>query len=271
MSTPVLTLALALLLFLNPDSNSRSEIAENLRKALGQNEVSILQKAAASAADDLCPWSETGAMLREVAQEEGASLGALRARVKEAHGMLIFEPLMESPMPNGFPDTTPPGEIQLKSYPKYRLARVQTEGIETAAFWSLFAHIKQNKISMTAPVEMTYPSEEDQKHAPTMAFLYGPDAPQETEAAQGVDVLVIDPMTVVSSGHRGWQTPQRVEKAKERLLNWLAEERPDLEVVGPLRVLGYNSPSVRGDRRFFEVQFQIQPAKKKESGRTAAF
>ena len=36
-------------------------------------------------------------------------------------------------------------------------------------------------------------------------------------------------------------------------------------VAGPLRTMAYNSPMVRGDRRYFEVQLPVRRAAKKPS------
>ena len=63
-----------------------------------------------------------------------------------------FKPVVEAPLPDGFPTYTPVGKIEVKQYPAYRKA--ETSG--RVAFWTLFEHITSSGISMTAPVEMTY-------------------------------------------------------------------------------------------------------------------
>ena len=270
------------------DSAQREHVADSLSAALrgaasAEDAYATLAAAAKKGAEDLNPWSESRALLESALRKtrEKQALDALRRTVRQVVSTLRFEPTMESAMPPGFPATTPAGEIVVKTYPTYRLARVETQGMQNAAFYALFAHIKQNDISMTAPVEMTYPTAEEREHAPTMAFLYGPDAPADPKVAAGIDVIEVEPLTVVSSGHRGWQTPAKVAAAKERIEKWLAQERPDLERVGPLRVLGYNSPMVSEDRRYFEVQYEVKPVAKKNptneptqepaSTRTASF
>ena len=52
---------------------------------------------------------------------------ALREGLREAVEILEFTPFQEAKLPQGFPELTPVGEIQVKTYPKYRLARVEME------------------------------------------------------------------------------------------------------------------------------------------------
>ncbi len=158
-------------------------------------------------------------------------------------------------MPEGFPPYTPVGKVEVKEYPAYRKA----EAAGRIAFWTLFRHISQADISMTAPVEMTY-----QEDGPpvgreqAMAFLYG-DPTLGTPGRQGgVDVSDVPPMRVVSIGVRGARTNAAVSTAHNRLLDWLGEHAEQYQQDGPVRVLGYNSPFVPRDRQFFEVQIPIR-------------
>ena len=81
-----------------------------------------------------------------------------------------FKPVVEAPMPEGFPAYTPVGEIEVKNYPAYRKA--ETSG--RTAFWTLFQHIQNAGVSMTAPVEMTYRNDGPPVgREQAMAFLYG--------------------------------------------------------------------------------------------------
>jgi hypothetical protein len=80
-----------------------------------------------------------------------------------------FQPIKEAEMPVGFPDYTPVGQIEVKQYPTYRTAAASG----AAAFWTLFRHIQENKVKMTAPVEMDYGDPRDEKsQRHSMAFLY---------------------------------------------------------------------------------------------------
>ncbi|MEM7167996.1 MAG: heme-binding protein [Planctomycetota bacterium] len=216
-------------------------------------------------AQSLGAWSEAGNLLQEALanSEKDDSARPLLKAIAAANRLLSFEPLNEAPMPDGFPATTPAGEIQLKDYPAYRLARTKMGRTDMGAFLTLFRHIKQNDIAMTAPVEMTYPRRTDENEVigeTTMAFLYGSDVGKDTQAEEGVDIVEVAPLQVVSIGNIGRRTNSRVVWAKNRLEAWLAEVRPDLEIVGGLRVLGYNGPSVPTSKQYFEVQFEVRPS-----------
>ena len=70
----------------------------------------------------------------------------------------------DSPLPEGWPDATVPGKIEVKSYPAYRSAVAEARGASTRAdgvlFFSLFNHIRKSGIEMTAPVVNTYKTPE---------------------------------------------------------------------------------------------------------------
>jgi hypothetical protein len=63
---------------------------------------------------------------------------------------------------------------------------------------------------------------------------------------------------VVSIGMRGAHSAAAVEEARQRLLAWFEERKSEYRPAGPLRVMGYNSPMIPADRRFFEVQIPIE-------------
>lgn len=164
-----------------------------------------------------------------------------------------FQPIKEAEMPRGFPAPTPVGEIEVKEYPAYRRATASGLG----DFWTLFRHIQQNDIAMTAPVEMDFgDSNAERSGKRSMSFLYErPD--QGSTGKQGrVEVVDVEAATVVSVGCRGQQTNAAVAEARARLLKWL-DENDAYVPVGPLRVMGYNSPFVPRDKNFFEVQIPV--------------
>ena len=101
----------------------------------------------------------------------GVGLVALKCRLagSDVASGEEFQPIKEAEMPKGFPGYTPVGQIEVKQYPAYRKA--STSGM--AEFWTLFAHIKQNSVTMTAPVEMDYGDPRSGKNAEhSMSFLY---------------------------------------------------------------------------------------------------
>ena len=177
----------------------------------------------------------------------------------------------EAKLPKDFPPPGPVGEIIIKDYPAYRLARVRSgkdgvSGGPDAMFNPLFKHIKRNNIAMTAPVEIGYPNRPDvaeQKDpgiAESMAFVYGDPSWGEVGADAADPRVVVEDvpaMKVVSIGVRGNYTDHRFTEALGRLTKWLDANRDEFRVVGPPRYLGYNSPFVLGFLRYGEVQLPV--------------
>jgi hypothetical protein len=185
----------------------------------------------------------------------GVGLLSLRSTIPSRASAEEFRPIKEADMPKGFPDYTPVGQIEVKKYPTYRKATASG----MAEFWTLFSHIKQNHVAMTAPVEMDYGDPLVQKPAGrSMSFLYGV-ADLGTAGKQG-DVVVSDvpAMSVVSIGCRGNRDSASVAEARRKLLDYLKEHKGQYTVAGPVRVMGYNSPFVSRDKNFFEVQIPIR-------------
>ena len=177
---------------------------------------------------------------------------AIHAQAEEKE----FSPINEAKMPVGFPRYTPVGAVQVKRYPAYRKAEADVKG--GRAFWTLFSHIKQNDIAMTAPVEMTYPDRERPREA-TMAFLYGHAKMGRAGRQNKVQVVDVPPREVISTGVRGPRTTKSVAEARDRLEAWLEANEDLYTVDGQLRVMAYNSPFVPRDRNFFEVEIPIRP------------
>lgn len=189
--------------------------------------------------------------------EQAAKL--LSEGLRNVQKILRFKPFIEAPLPEGFPEPTPVGEIVVKQYPAYRMARTQMAGTETAAFWALFTHIKKKDIAMTAPVEMTYGmGVKDKLQREAMAFLYRSTKQGNLGRDDRIDVIDRPAMTVVSMGIRGDVTKVRLAEAKAYLDSWFKEHSNHYEVSGPLRVMGYNSPFVEVSRRFSEVEVPVR-------------
>lgn len=175
---------------------------------------------------------------------------------------LRFEPLIEADLPVGFPPPTPVHTIEFKQYPAYRLASAPIDdgSRSNGAFWKLFQHIQRNDIAMTAPVEVTYEDSVeragDKPREERMAFLYGTSTLGQLGSDRDVEVLDVPPLSVVSIGLRGRLSIGRVEDARAELQRWI-NERPQLQIVGPMRSMGYNSPMVPSSRRLFEVQIPV--------------
>ena len=174
--------------------------------------------------------------------------------LKAAREMLAFRPLDEAPIPEGFPAFTPAGMIEVKQYPAYRKATGD-------GFWPLFQHIQTRGIPMTAPVEMGAGT--SSRGDGEMAFLY-----QNTEVGSlgpmdGVQVEDTPPATYASLGLRGNTNREKAADARKRLQAWLAANPDYVAAEGdeePFRVLGYNSPMVRGNDRYWEAQLRVKKA-----------
>lgn len=161
-----------------------------------------------------------------------------------------FRPRMEASQPPGFPAPGPVGRVVEKSYPQYRAARASGRGM---GFWTLFNHIKRNKVEMTAPVEETM---DDSMRAKDMAFLY--ERPDQGSTGQQGRVQVVDlkPLRVMSIGMRGPVTRSALMMARKALTQRIEAE--GLERAGDFRRMGYNSPMVRGLSRFWELQVPVK-------------
>ncbi len=187
----------------------------------------------------------------------GLGMLAVRAATANRASADEFQPIKEAEMPKGFPTYTPVGQVELKEYPAYRKASASGP----AEFWTLFQHIKQNNVTMTAPVEMDYGDPRAPKNKErSMSFLY--ERPnQGSPGKQGsVEVIDVPAMTVVSIGCRGARTTSAMAEARDKLVNWLDQKKAHYVSVGPMRIMGYNSPFVPRDRNFYEVQIPVKAA-----------
>ena len=247
-----------------PVEVNRSEAASIIREALDSSPASPddlrprLVKAAEEAAKRLGTDSLIAQdILRaaERAKQSNTDLTAVREALEKAHQTLTFQPLMEAELPRGYPVPGPLGEIRVKQYPAYRMA-VSESG--STAFWSLFGHIKRHDIAMTAPVEMSYGKADASKPTErSMAFLYGDPGMGQTGPDGNVEVVDAEPVTVISIGLNGPRSDTKIEQARDQLMSWITESS-QYEVAGPMRVLGYNSPFVPRDRKYWEVQIPIR-------------
>jgi len=167
----------------------------------------------------------------------------------------------EAPLPEGWPELTPVGEIQVKEYPVYRAAVINedTDGSQRGMFMPLFNHIQREDIAMTAPVEMTY----DGSKQSSMAFLYRNTemgSPGSDEADGRVEVKDIEPQTAVSIGVRGSYNDDNYKEALGKLSTWLDDNKDQWQTAGEPRFLGYNSPFVPWFLRYGEVQVPVEAA-----------
>jgi hypothetical protein len=166
---------------------------------------------------------------------------------------------IDTALPVGYPPPTPPGSIDIKTYPSVRRAEIADEG--NRGFMPLFRHIQRNKIAMTAPVEMDYETTGTTTlRSTSMSFLYyTPDLHETGTDPKDARITIRDaePITVISMGGRGSYDRSRVQKDAAKLRAWLAEN-PTWEEAGEPRALMYNGPSVTPWNKWLEVQIPVR-------------
>ncbi len=171
---------------------------------------------------------------------------------------------IDTPLPEGYPAPTPPGAIDIKTYPLVRRAEISgSGGRSNSGFMPLFRHIQRNQIAMTSPVEMDYETGEATTARTdrwTMSFLYRTQELGGTGTDphdQRITVRDIEPVTVVSLGGRGSYANSRIESDLNTLTAWLAEN-PDWLPAGPPRALLYNGPSWTPWANWLEVHIPVR-------------
>ena len=204
-----------------------------------------------------------------VAQQQAdpaAAAATLEKALRWLESDIRFSPVIEAPLPADFPSPTLVDEVEVKSYPQYRMAVATSESVkqqkagrwwargDNSLFFALFDHINAKSIPMTTPVEMNV---DETNRTQRMGFMYRNTQEGATGPDGAVEVVDVPAAVVVSIGMRGYSNDAAVKAAKAKLHQYLAT-RPDLEPAGELRVMGWNSPSVSSARRYFEVQIPVR-------------
>jgi len=167
-------------------------------------------------------------------------------------------------LPVDFAPPTPPGAIELKRYPVIRQALFDRRQQRGSAFFTLFRHIKNADIAMTAPVIMTGEmAGETSSDESSMAFLYRSTSQGSTGSTdRGVLVEDTPEMTVLSIGFQGRDNRSRLQAMQQILLDWLAQQPHDaagqLHRHGSFRLLGYNGPDTATADKWWELQLPVQ-------------
>ncbi|MDD7986054.1 heme-binding protein [Lentisphaera marina] len=168
--------------------------------------------------------------------------------------MSNFKPIIESKMPKGFPKPGPLGELVVKNYPEYRMARAESGG-QNSTFMKLFFHIQKSGIGMTSPVEMTLDDKDQSRE--NMAFIYANKEIGELgDRGNGVNVYDMPAKTYLSLGIRGSQSKEKISDAIEEMKAYLLKNQ-QWQLDGEARLLGYNSPMVPQENRYWEVQLPV--------------
>lgn len=226
-----------------------------------------IQNAIAALGERYDATARLSAALQDVlaAPTPADALALVRDRVRPVHADLAFRPTIEAPIPPGWPAFTPINEIEIKSYPTYRVAFTTKKPMlfkESRNFWTLFNHISSRNIPMTAPVEMPLiVASQGEISEDGMGFLYPDMNTGKLGQADDGAVTVVDvaPITVVNIGVRGKSSDARIAKAHEKLVVWLAANKDRYVAAGNPRVMGWNGPSTSDRDAYTEVQIPIKP------------
>lgn len=222
---------------------------------LGATTIVLLTGVSLAEAQEESQSTEPNAPSANAANETAAVEDAGDVQGTTSEEASDFEVIMEAPLPEGFPGPGPVGEVIEKQYPAHRIAR--SEG--GRAFGNLFRHITQNDVAMTTPVEMTMTSADPSSMTQAdMGFYY--EAATQGESGLSGEVVVHDEpaLIVLSFGIAGNPDTQAMQRGRAAIQAAL-ESRGDTHVAaGDFRLMGYNSPFVQPDKRFFELQLPIQ-------------
>ena len=171
--------------------------------------------------------------------------------------------MSEAQRPEGWPEITPVGKVELKERPAFRVAVAEASsgsGGEGRLFGTLFQHIQERDIPMTAPVTMTRSSEGQME---SMGFVYENLNVGSVGAAGGAEVHDRPSANVLSTGLRGGYSAKSYANGLARLQNYL-EEQEHLQSTGEPVYMGYNSPLVPGFLKYAELQIEVKEAAQTE-------
>ncbi|RLS84406.1 MAG: hypothetical protein DWI06_03550 [Planctomycetota bacterium] len=204
--------------------------------------------------DILSKAAQTSSKLQDVTKQADT----LRAALLETLVILTFKPKVEAPVPAGFPAPSPVGVVEIKKLPVYRMAKVANSGLGGNNFFTLFNHIKKNKIEMTAPVEMTMAEKNGKYTESSMAFLYQETTLGKVGPQGNIAVLDTKECMVASIGMRGSPSSENIESARRWLIEKIKSAPEAYEIAGELKVMGYNSPFMPEKLRYYEVQLPLK-------------
>ena len=204
--------------------------------------------------DILSKAAQTSSKFQDVTKQADT----LRAALLETLVILTFKPKVEAPVPAGFPAPSPVGVVEIKKLPVYRMAKVANSGLGGNNFFTLFNHIKKNKIEMTAPVEMTMAEKNGKYTESSMAFLYQETTLGKVGPQGNIAVLDTKECMVASIGMRGSPSSENIESARRWLIEKIKSAPEAYEIAGELKVMGYNSPFMPEKLRYYEVQLPLK-------------
>ncbi len=177
--------------------------------------------------------------------------------------------IREAPLPDGYPAPGPLGVVIEKQYPASRTFWAKGD----RAFAMCFAFLKAQSLQMTTPVlwddavvdepeenrEEAAADADSENESATRRMHFVLQSPELAQPGRWGPVTVQDmpALRVASVALRGPLNRGTIQRCKQNLRQYLAD-RPTVQSAGPVRILGYNSPQIPEDQRFWEVQVPIQ-------------
>ena len=151
--------------------------------------------------------------------------------------------------------------FEVKKLPESTAVMAENEGDyfrhDDTLFRRLFNFIKEEKISMTVPVEM-------RREPAKMYFLLGRGENKgKVTPKEDVDVVSLPERTVASYGTRGRYNAGNFEKAAQRLQTWLRKQKRYVPTDDPYGEY-WNGPIRLPFLKRFEVHIPIQEPRGKD-------
>ena len=151
---------------------------------------------------------------------------------------------------------TPAGTTELKTLPAGVLLKSAGRGnyFDGAdnLFGPLFRYISRHKIAMTTPVEARV------QDAAMFFWVAESERAKVAGNEAGVEVVAVPERRVASRGERGGYSRANFERARDRLLAWLAA-RPAVAAAGAPYGVYWNAPYVPAFLKRFEVHVPVRP------------
>jgi peptide methionine sulfoxide reductase msrA/msrB len=148
-----------------------------------------------------------------------------------------------------------PGKAEIKKLPEAVALKAQSKQgyfeADNGLFMSLFRFIRDNKVSMTVPVEA-------EMEPGTMRFYVGKEDRQKAlKDTDAVEVQPVSERTVAAFGLRGGYSEKNYRDGVRQLEAWL-EKQSDYEAAGPAYAVYWNSPFMPGFLKRSEIHIPVR-------------
>jgi hypothetical protein len=156
-------------------------------------------------------------------------------------------------------EKTPVGGIRVLELPKrIALEAKSPQGYfseNNGLFRTLFGYISKHDLSMTTPVEAEI------KPGKMRFFVGEKDAAKKRPKTAKVEVINLDPITVVAIGIRGSYSSENFQKHEKLLLEWI-DDNPNYETSGTAYAVYWDGPFIPWLLKRSEVHLPIRSSQK---------